>query len=145
MAPTSPYVRSAVCAALLLASLPAFAHGGGWLARCLDDADGRLSDAECYAEYVNRLKREQSGLLRRITAALSKPGPVETDYPQALERLHKTQAHWHAYIGSDCSIVSNVFGGGNAIGFAEETCLIDHYRSRNAQLKLLNANHLGAI
>lgn len=141
MAP-SPSSRIVLCIALLLASVPAFAHGGGWLARCLDDADGRLSDAECYAEYVNRLKREQSGLLRRITTALSKPGPAETDYPRALERLEKTQAHWHAYIESDCSIVSNVFGGGNAIGFAEETCLIEHYRSRNAQLKRLKADYL---
>lgn len=139
---SSPYVRSAVCAALLLVSLPAFAHGGGWLARCLDDADSRLSDAECYAEYVNRLKREQSGLLRRITTALSRPGPAETDYPQALERLNKTQAHWRTYIKSDCSIISNVFGGGNAIGFAEETCLIEHYRSRNAQLKRLKSDYL---
>jgi hypothetical protein len=35
-----------------------------------------------------------------------------------------------------------VFGDGNALGFAEETCVIGHYQARNTQLETLLAEFL---
>lgn len=119
----------------------AFAKGG-WLTQCLNDGTGDLSDAECYVEYTNRLKREQAGVIKRIRAALSRQGPAETDYPKALALLNQSQKKWLSFVTTDCLIVTEVFGGGNAAGFAEETCVIEHYRTRNAQLKKLEVDYL---
>lgn len=113
-----------------------------WLSQCLGEGDSDLSDAECYVEYANRLKREQTGVINRIRNALSRKGPAETDYPKALLLLNQSQKKWSSFIVTDCAIVTEVFGGGNAVGFAEETCVIEHYRARNAQLKLLQADYL---
>lgn len=119
---------------------PAYARSG-WLSECLAGGNSDLSDAECYVEYTNRLKREQAGVIRRIKTALSKQGPAETDYPKALVLLNQSQKKWLSFITTDCAIPTEVFGGGNAVGFAEETCVIEHYRARNAQLKQLEANY----
>lgn len=120
---------------------PALAKGG-WLSQCLNDGTGDLSDAECYVEYTSRLKREQAGVIKRIKIALSRQGPAETDYRKALALLNQSQKKWLSFVTSDCAIVTEVFGGGNAVGFAEETCVIEHYRTRNAQLKQLEADYL---
>jgi uncharacterized protein YecT (DUF1311 family) len=126
---------------LCMALQPAFANGG-WLSQCLSEGSSDLSDAECYVEYTNRLKREQAGVIKRIRIALSRKGPEETDYPKALVLLNQSQKKWSMFKTSDCAIVTEVFGGGNAVGFAEETCVIDHYRVRNAQLKQLETEYL---
>jgi uncharacterized protein YecT (DUF1311 family) len=115
---------------------------GNWLSQCLGEGGSDLSDAECYVEYTNRLKREQTGVINRIRNALSRKGPTETDYPKALALLNQSQKQWSSFVATDCAIVTEVFGGGNAVGFAEETCVIEHYRARNAQLKLLQADYL---
>lgn len=115
---------------------------GNWLSQCLGEGGSDLSDAECYVEYTSRLKREQTGVINRIRNTLSRKGPTETDYPKALLLLNQSQKQWSSFVATDCAIVTEVFGGGNAVGFAEETCLIEHYRARNAQLKLLQADYL---
>jgi uncharacterized protein YecT (DUF1311 family) len=115
---------------------------GGWLAQCMNDSTGDLSDAECYVEYTNRLKREQFGVIRRIKTALSRQGPAETNYPKALTLLNQSQKKWLSFVTTDCAIVTEVFGGGNAVGFAEESCVIEHYKARNAMLKKLEADFL---
>jgi Lysozyme inhibitor LprI len=115
---------------------------GNWLSQCLSEGGSDLSDAECYVEYTNRLKREQAGVIKRIRVALSQKGPSETDYPKAQALLNQSQKKWSSFVTTDCAIVTEVFGGGNAVGFAEETCVIEHYKARNAQLKLLEADYL---
>jgi uncharacterized protein YecT (DUF1311 family) len=126
---------------LFTVAQPAWAKSG-WLSQCLSEGSGDLSDAECYVEYTNRLKREQAGIIRRIKSAFSQQGPAETDYPKALALLNQSQKKWLSFVTTDCAIVTEVFGGGNAIGFAEETCVIEHYRARNAQLKQIEADYL---
>jgi uncharacterized protein YecT (DUF1311 family) len=120
---------------------PALAQGG-WLTQCLNDTASDLSDADCYVEYTNRLKREQAGVVRRIKSAISRQGPAETDYPKALTLLNQSQKKWLSLVATDCAIVTEVFGAGNAVGFAEQTCVIEHYRARNAQLKKFEADFL---
>ena len=115
---------------------------GNWLSQCLGEGGSGLSDAECHVEYTHRLKREQTGVINRIRNTLSRKGPTETDYPKALLLLNQSQKQWSSFVATDCAIVTEVFGGGNAVGFAEETCVIEHYTARNAQLKLLQADYL---
>jgi uncharacterized protein YecT (DUF1311 family) len=115
---------------------------GNWLSQCLSEGGSDLSDAECYVEYTNRLKREQAGVIKRIRTALSQKGPAETDYPKAQALLNQSQKKWSSFVTTDCAIVTEVFGGGNAVGFAEKNCVIEHYKARNAQLKLLEADYL---
>lgn len=100
-----------------------------------DRTGGMLHDIACYTRERERLTREQATLLERLSARLKQAGPPSTDYPAAAAALGKAQAAWTTYLGADCEIIDHVFGGGNALGFAGETCLIDHYRTRNAVLR----------
>jgi len=103
---------------------------------CLKDRTaGMLHDIACYTRERERLTREQATLIERLSARLKQSGPSSTDYPAAAAALAKAQAAWRTYLGADCDIIDHVFGGGNALGFAGETCLIDHYRTRNAVLR----------
>lgn len=134
---------AAIALAIVFCTSPRPAHaGGGWLAQCLNNDQNELSDAQCYLEYKTRLQREQSGTLKRIKQALEQPGPAGTDYRKALTLVKQSQAQWQASIATDCAIVSEVFGEGHALGFAEETCVIGHYRARNTQLETLLAEFL---
>jgi uncharacterized protein YecT (DUF1311 family) len=104
--------------------------------RCLEERTaGMLHDLGCYTRERERLTAEQAMLLGRLSTRLKQPGPPSTDYAAAAAALAKAQAAWITYLGADCEIVDHVFGGGNARGFAGETCLIDHYRTRNAVLR----------
>lgn len=94
-----------------------------------------LSDAQCYATEQERLEAEQKTLLNTLSARLKQPGPPATDYAAAAAALAKAQAAWAAYKDADCEIIDHVFGDGNAAGLAGGTCLIDHYRTRNAVLR----------
>jgi hypothetical protein len=85
---------------------------GNWLSQCLGEGGSDLSDAECYVEYTNRLKREQTGVINRIRNTLSRKGPTETDYPKALALLNQSQKQWLSFVATDCAIVTEVFGGG---------------------------------
>jgi hypothetical protein len=139
-----------LAALLLLASLtpqPATAQtepakaNPAWLKACTDSGSGTLDYARCLVEHRTALTEAQSALLGQINAALAKSGPAGTDYTAAAATLAEAQTHWEVFVGPDCAVIDDVFGYGTAQGAAGETCVIDHYVSRNAQLKDLKAGY----
>ncbi len=108
----------------------------GWLAQCQEEqGDTAAGQAECFAHYQNKLKNEQSELLTRIRALLSKPGPEGANYAAARRVLNTSQKHWLAYVKADCAVTDESFGQGTAAGSAGEACVNDHYAARNAVLR----------
>lgn len=140
-----------LAALLLLAGLTANPAGAqtesgkdspAWLKNCTDTNSGTLGYAHCLVEHRTALAETQSALLGQINAALAKGGPAGTDYAAATATLADAQRHWEALVSADCDVIADVFGHGTAHGLAGETCVVDHYVSRNAQLKDLKDGYL---
>lgn len=116
---------------------------GNWLSICLHDNGGsQLADAKCYSKYQELLEANQTDLLRKIRAALSKPGPEGTDYETAAKLIEDSQRNWQSYVDADCEVISKVFGNGNAQGMPGGECLIGHYENRNSKLRALKQSYL---
>lgn len=113
-----------------------------WLKACTDASSGTLDYARCLVEHRTALADAQVALLARINAALAKSAPDGTDYSAAADSLADAQRQWEAFVGSDCTVIDHVFGNGTAQGLAGETCVIDHYTQRNAQLRELKTGYL---
>lgn len=113
-----------------------------WLKAYTDSGSSTLGYARCLVEHRTALTEAQSALLGQINAALAKSGPAGTDYTAAAATLADAQKLWEAFVGADCAIIDDVFGYGTAQGLAGESCVIDHYASRNAQLKDLKTGYL---
>ena len=113
-----------------------------WLATCTEANSGTLGYAHCLVEHRTALAETQSALLGQINAALAKGGPAGTDYTAAAATLADAQKHWKALVSADCDVIADVFGHGTAHALAGESCVVDHYVSRNAQLKELKDGYL---
>lgn len=113
-----------------------------WLAKCMEDNGSTLGTAKCMVDHRMALQQQQQTLLKRIRGKLAGQGAEGTDYKAAAASLADAQKHWEAFIAADCDIVGSVFGNGTAFGLAGEDCTINHYRTRNDQLRALDENYL---
>jgi len=128
-------LRFTVGALLLLPASSALADDT-WIRQCLTEQGGSaVGDAECYSQYQQRLKDEQTEILGRLRVLLASPAPQGADYRAASRALKQAQKQWLAYVKTDCDAGDAAFGEGNARGLASAACRNDHYATRNALLK----------
>ncbi|MFC5519743.1 lysozyme inhibitor LprI family protein [Polaromonas jejuensis] len=117
-----------------------------WDPRVLDcikrQNGGILERGECQGELIRQLKREQRTILGQIGKSLSGSGRDLTDYRSAAKGLTVAQANWEKFVRADCEIIGDVFGQGTDLGPTGDACVVDHYKLRNAQLRLLQRDYL---
>jgi uncharacterized protein YecT (DUF1311 family) len=107
-----------------------------WLENCYQTMDARtmLSDLECQAGYIEKLKAAQTEQLKRIQSLLSRKGPAGTNYAAAVSALETSQQAWQKYMTADCNMTDQIFGLGNALAQAGAECRIQHLQERNRVL-----------